>query len=300
MLADATPEHSLGSLGEARASTAPRRRSLRHVFARSPALSIAVLFLLTVACGGLFAGFLPYDPIAQDVSNSLAPASPEHFLGTDDLGRDIFTRLVYGSRTTLLVGFFAVALALAFGMAFGTLAGYHGGLLESVVMRGTDVMLSFPLILLAIVLVEVLGPGISNLIVAIGVSQIPIFTRLAHALTLSVRSREYILAAIAVGVGDGRILRFHVLPNILAPIVVQATAVIAVAILYASALSFLGLGIQPPTPDWGSMVSDFRRFVFDRPHIPFYPGATIALTVLALNVVGDTLVELSDPTARQP
>ncbi len=257
------------------------------------------MFLLIVL-GGIFAPRLSsYDPIAQDTPNRLKGISAAHWLGTDDFGRDIFTRLLYGSQTVLLVAFVSIAFALAVGTLLGTLAGYRGGRLESLVMRTMDVMLSFPLLLLSIIIVVVLGPGVLNLILAIGVSQVPLFTRLARSLTLSIRTRDFVQAAAGFGADDARILGRHILPNIAAALVVQATTTMSLAILNAASLNFLGFGIQPPSPDWGAMVSDFRRFVFDRPELPLYPGAAIAMTVLSLNLLGDGLIDLLDPTARK-
>lgn len=235
----------------------------------------------------------------MDTPNRLQGISTVHLLGTDDFGRDIFTRLLYGSRSVLLVAFGAVAFAVGVGTLLGTIAGYRRGRFETWTMRLMDVMLSFPLVLVAIIIVVILGPGALNLIVAIGISQIPLFTRLAHSLALSVRSREFVQAAECLGATDARIVRAHILPNVLSPIVVQATTMVAVAILNATALNFLGFGIQPPSPDWGAMVSDFRRFIFDRPDLLFYPGAAIALVVLSLNLLGDGLIDVVDPAARR-
>jgi peptide/nickel transport system permease protein len=258
------------------------------------------IFLLVIAASGVFAPILtPYDPIAQDTAHRLKGMSLAHPLGTDEFGRDVLTRLLHGSRTTLLVGFVSVGFALAIGTVLGTLAGYYGGALESLIMRVMDAMLSLPLILIAIMIVVVLGSGVLNLIIAIGVSQIPPFTRLARSLALSVRTRDFVQAAHGLGAADSRILRLHVVPNVMAPLVAQAAATLALAILNAAALNFLGLGIQPPSPDWGAMISDFRRFVFDRPELPLYPGLAIALTVLAVNVLGDGLIDLVDPAARK-
>ena len=267
---------------------------------RNPAALVGGLVFLLIVLGGILAPLLSsYDPIAQDTPNRLKGISAAHWLGTDDFGRDIFTRLLYGSQTVLLVAFVSIAFALAVGTLLGTLAGYRGGRLEGLVMRTMDVMLSFPLMLLSIIIVVVLGPGVLNLILAIGISQVPLFTRLARALTLAVRTRDFVQAAAGFGADDARILARHVLPNIAAPLVVQATTTMSLAILNAASLNFLGLGIQPPSPDWGAMVSDFRRFVFDRPELPLYPGAAIAITVLGLNLLGDGLIDLVDPTARK-
>lgn len=283
------------------AATRFRRRTgeLARGLARNyPALG-GGLFLFLVAVTGVCAPVLtPYHPVAQDTPNRLQGMSLAHPLGTDEFGRDVFTRLLYGSRTTLLVGLVSVAFALAVGTVLGTLAGYYGGTLESVIMQAMDAMLSLPLILIAIMIVVVLGPGVLNLIIAIGVSQIPPFTRLARSLALSVRTRDFVQAAHGLGAPNSRILRLHVVPNVMTPLVAQAAATVALAILNAAALNFLGLGIQPPSPDWGAMISDFRRFVFDRPELPLYPGLAIALTVLAVNLLGDGLIDLVDPAAR--
>lgn len=276
---------------------------LRHRagrLARNPAALTGGLVFLLIVLGGLLGPRLaPYDPIAQDTPHRLQGISWAHWLGTDDFGRDIFTRLLYGTQTVLLVAFASIAFALTAGTLLGIVAGYRGGPLETLVMRTMDVMLSFPLMLLSIIIVVVLGPGVLNLILAIGISQVPLFTRLARSLTLSVRARDFVQAASAFGATDARILVRHIVPNIAAILVVQATTTLSLAILNAASLNFLGLGIQPPAADWGAMVSDFRRFVFDRPELPLYPGAAIAITVLSLNLLSDGLVEWVDPTARQ-
>ena len=257
------------------------------------------MFLLVVLAGLLGPQLAAYDPIAQDARHRLQGISAAHWLGTDDFGRDIFTRLLCGAQTVLLVAFASIGFALAVGTLLGILAGYRGGHVDSLVMRTMDVMLSFPLMLLSIIIVVVLGPGVLNLILAIGISQVPLFTRLARSLTLSVRTRDFVQAAAGFGATDARILAWHILPNIAAVLVVQATTTTSLAILNAASLNFLGLGIQPPAPDWGAMVADFRRFVFDRPELPLYPGAAIAITVLSLNLLSDGLIELVDPTARK-
>jgi len=278
-------------------------RHLRH-HARQPPCNPAALvgglvFLLIVLAGLLGPHLAAYDPIAQDARHRLQGVSAAHWLGTDDFGRDIFTRLLCGAQTVLLVAFASIGFALSVGTLLGILAGYRDGHLDSLVMRTMDVMLSFPLMLLSIIIVVVLGPGVLNLILAIGISQVPLFTRLARSLTLSVRTRDFVQAAAGFGATDARILAWHILPNIAAVLVVQATTTTSLAILNAASLNFLGLGIQPPAPDWGAMVADFRRFVFDRPELPLYPGAAIAITVLSLNLLSDGLIELVDPTARK-
>lgn len=254
-------------------------------------LGIPGLVLLTIILAGIVGPlFLPYDPFQMDTTNKLLPPSPVHLLGTDHFGRDIFTRILYGSRTTLFVGAVSTMFSVTVGLILGIIAGYRGGVLDNLIMRTMDVMLSFPLVLLAIIVVAILGPGLRNVIIAVGVSQVPLFSRLSRSLALSVRHLEFVQAAISLGAHESRILRAHILPNVLTPIMVQAMSTMAFAILSATSLNFLGLGIQPPSPDWGSMVNDFRRFIFDRPELPLYPGAALFVTVLCVNLVGDALI----------
>lgn len=257
------------------------------------------MFGLILLAGVLGPLFSPYDPIAQDTPHRLQDPTAAHLLGTDHFGRDILTRLLYGTRSVLVVAFTSVGLALTVGGVLGMLAGYAGGAVESTIMRIADVMLSFPLVLLSVVIVVALGPGLANVALAVGISQVPIFIRLAQALTLSTRRRDFVEAARCLGADGPRVLSLHILPNIFGPLLVQSTATVALAILNATALNFLGLGIQPPSPDWGAMVSDFRRFVFDRPWLPLYPGLAIAITVLSINLLGDGVVQLLDPAARR-
>lgn len=261
---------------------------------------ISCLVLLAILLAGVVGPLLlPYDPFQMNTAKRLLPPSAAHLLGTDHFGRDIFTRILYGSRTTLFVGAVSTSFSVTLGLILGTVAGYRSGILDSLIMRTMDVMLSFPLVLLAIIIIAILGPGLRNVIIAVGISQVPLFARLSRSLALSVRHQEFVQAAVSLGAYDGRILRIHILPNILTPIVVQGMTTVALAILSATSLNFLGLGIQPPSPDWGSMVNDFRRFIFDRPELPLYPGIALLVTVLCLNLVGDGLIELVDPTARR-
>jgi peptide/nickel transport system permease protein len=257
--------------------------------------------VVVVAVGAVFAPLLaPYGPITQDPAHTLAGSSGAHLLGTDDLGRDIFSRLLFGARTSLIVGLASVTFALAFGTILGTLAGFYGRRLDSLVMRGIDVLLAFPVIILAIMIVVVLGPGVRSLIIAIGVSQVPLFTRLARSLTLSVRSQQFVESAISIGSSNWRILRLHVLPNIVPLLFVQTATTVGLAILNASALNFLGVGIPPPSPDWGRMVADLGAFIFTKPELPLYPGLAIAITVIAMNLLGDGLLKIVDPSGRRP
>lgn len=258
----------------------------------------AVLAVLAVVA--LLAPWLaPYSPAAQNLPASLQPPGPAHLFGTDEFGRDILSRLIYGTRVSLLVGFFSVAIALAGGGFLGMLAGYYGGWVDNIIMRVMDVMLALPTILLAIVIVTSLGPGLTNVMVAVGISLIPNFARVAKAAVLGVRELEYIEAARASGAGNLRIIFRHILPNSLAPVIIQATLSVAGAILSAAALSFIGLGAQPPTPEWGSMLSSGRAFLRDAPHVTTFPGLAILLTVLALNLFGDGLRDALDPRLQR-
>lgn len=258
----------------------------------------AVLALFAVVA--LLAPWLaPYSPTAQNLPASLQPPGPAHLLGTDEFGRDILSRIIFGARFSLPVGIFSVAIALAGGGLLGMLGGYYGGRLDNLIMRVMDVMLALPTILLAIVIVTALGPGLTNVMVAVGISLIPHFARVAKAAVLGVRELEYVEAARASGAGALRIIFRHILPNSLAPIIVQGTLSVAGAILSAAALSFIGLGAQPPTPEWGSMLSSGRAFLRDAPHVTTFPGLAILLTVLALNLFGDGLRDALDPRLRQ-
>jgi peptide/nickel transport system permease protein len=237
----------------------------------------------------------PYDPIAQDLYNRLSPPSFDHPFGTDDFGRDILSRVIYGTRISLRIGLTAVFIALVSGTAIGLTAGYYGGNLDQVLMRLMDLMLAFPSILLAIGIVAVLGPGLENAMIAIGVVAIPQYARLMRASTLSVREADYVQALRALGATDLRILWTAVLPNCLAPLIVQATLSLATAELDAAGLSFLGLGAQPPTPEWGAMLSGGRELILSAPWVLTYPGLAIFVTVLAFNLLGDGLRDAFDP-----
>jgi peptide/nickel transport system permease protein len=277
--------------------TAPQASSSRRTRGRllrrnKLAILGAALALLVLALGLLAPWVTPYDPIELDTPHRLEPPSSAHLLGTDPFGRDIVARLLFGSRTTLLVAVSAVAVALVAGAGLGLVAGFVGGRVERLAVMLIDVVLSFPLLLLAILVAYILGPGVMNLALAVGVAQVPTFARLARALTLSMRERDFVTAANALGAPPARVMLRHVLPNIAAPLGVQATSTLALAILSATSLSFLGLGVQPPTPDWGAMVAESKRYIFDRPELSLYPGAAILLTVLGLNLAGDGLLDV--------
>ena len=251
-------------------------------------------FLVLAALAPVLA---PYDPLEQALYNRLSPPSLSHPFGTDDFGRDILSRVIYGSRISLRIGVVAVVIALVIGAAIGLVAGYWGGVLDQVLMRAMDLLLAFPSILLAIGIVAVLGPGLENAMLAIGIVAVPQYARLVRASALSVREMDYVQAARALGAGDMRILFVAVLPNCLTPLIVQATLGLATAILDAAGLSFLGLGAQPPTPEWGAMLSQGRELIMRAPWVLTFPGLAIFGMVLAFNLFGDGLRDALDPKA---
>ncbi len=242
----------------------------------------------------------PYNPRTDgDLSLRLQAPSAQHLLGTDDQGRDVQRRVLHGAPISLQVGLAAVALALGLGSLIGLVAGYSGGWTDSILMRVMDVMLSFPSILLAIGIVAARGPGLGNTMLAIGIVNIPVYARIARAVTLSIKEQEYITAARAVGVRSGRMITRHVLPNSLSPLIVQGTLSIATAILEAAGLGFLGLGAQPPTPEWGAMLSDSYKFLtVGKWWVLLFPGLAIMLSVLGFNLFGDGLRDALDPRLR--
>ncbi len=271
-----------------------RRRLQQNVGAM---LGLGVLAVLIVAA--LFAPWLaPADPLAVATTAQLLPPGPGHWAGTDLFGRDILSRLLYGGRVSLAVGVLAVLIAALPGTVLGLLAGYYGRWVDGAIMRLMDMLLAFPSMLLALAIVATLGPGLLNVMVAVGIAGIPNYTRLVRGSVLAVRKRWYIRAARAVGCRDSRIILRHVLPNVFAPIVVLATLDVAWAILNASSLSFLGLGAQPPTPEWGAMLSEGRGYLRQAPWITAAPGLLIMLTVLSINLLGDGLRDALDPRLR--
>ena len=240
----------------------------------------------------------PYDPLEQTLVQRLKAPSAEHIFGTDNLGRDVFARVLFGARISLQVGILAVALGLTFGTVFGLLSGYFGGWTDTITMRTMDIMLAFPATLLAIAIVAARGPGLTNTMIAVGVIQIPIYARIVRGAVLGNKEREYVQAALALGAGHGRIMFRHILPNSLAPIIVQATLGFATAVIEAAALGFLGLGAQPPEPEWGAMLSDGYKFLVGAPWALIFPGSAIMLTVLGFNLLGDGLRDALDPRTR--
>ncbi len=237
----------------------------------------------------------PCDPLEQNLAVRLRPPSLAHPLGTDDFGRDILSRIIYGARISLRIGLVALSIALSAGTFLGLVAGYKGGWVDSCIMRLMDIMLAFPSILLAIGIVAVIGPGIDNAMLAISIVMVPQFARLVRSSVLSIREMAYIEAARALGAGDGRIVVYSVLPNCLAPLIVQTTLSLATAVLDAAGLSFLGLGAQPPTPEWGAMLAGGRELLLKAPWVMTFPGLAIFTVVLGLNLFGDGLRDALDP-----
>jgi peptide/nickel transport system permease protein len=251
---------------------------------------LALLILL--AAGALLAPLLaPHDPLRQNLDQDLITYSSDHPLGTDKLGRDILSRTLYGGRISLLTGIATVTISLAAGLMIGSMSGYFGGWLDQLLMRLVDILMAFPGILLAIALTAVLGPGLHHVILALCLIGWTGYARLVRGEILSLREREFVQAARALGCRPKRIITRHLLPNLLPPLLIQATFGLAAAIVAEGSLSFLGLGVEPPTPSWGSMLNDGRQFLLVAPHMTTYPGLALLATVLALNLVGDTLQE---------
>ena len=269
-------------------------------FRRNWAAMIGLVVMALLVFTAIFANVIaPEDPVAQDLSRTFLKPNSQNIMGTDNFGRDIFSRVVFGTRTSLQIGFTAVSVGLLIGLVLGSISGFYSGQIDNVLMRFIDVLISIPGILLAIAIVAALGPGMVNVMIAVGLASIPGYTRITRATVLTIREREFIEAARAIGASDLRIIARHILPNCLAPIIVQATLGLSGAILSAAGLSFIGLGIQPPTPEWGFMLSDGRRFLRDHWHMVSFPGLAIVTVVLAINMVGDGLRDALDPKLKK-
>jgi peptide/nickel transport system permease protein len=276
----------------------PARRALRRLFRHKGAI-VGLVVIATFTALALFASLIvPYDPIATSWTAVRKPPSALHWFGTDDLGRDIFARVIYGARASLTAGAISVGIALGIGVPFGLLSGYRGGFIDALISRITDAMLACPFLILAIALAAFLGPSLGNAMIAIGVSRMPVFVRLTRGQVMSVKVEDYVEAARAMGNPRWRIALFHILPNIMPALLVQATLSIAAAIIAEAALSFLGLGQQPPAPSWGSMLNAAQRFLTNAPWMALWPGLAIFLVVLSFNLVGDGLRDALDPRER--
>src|SRR5215218_9357140 len=241
----------------------------------------------------------PYDPYKQQPRSALQPPSREHWFGTDDTGRDLLSRVIYGARISLRVGLISVGIGGSIGIALGIAAGYRGGFVDNAIMRGMDLLLAFPGILLALAIIAILGPSLFNVMIAVGVSAIPSYTRVARGATLALRDREFVVSARAIGARDLRITLKYILPNVLPPLIVLATLGIAGAILTAAGLSFIGLGAVPPTPEWGAILTLGRKYINQAWWYTTFPGLAIMITVLGINMLGDALRDALDPKLRR-
>lgn len=266
---------------------------------RNPAAMTGLAIIVALIVIAVFAPFIaPYDPLQQNFRKALQPPSAEHLFGTDDVGRDILSRVIHGARISLRVGLVAVSISLSLGVLLGLIAGYYGGWVDTLISQVTDILLAFPGLLLALAIIAVLGPSLFNVMIAVGIGNIPVYIRVTRASTLSVRERDYVLAARTIGCrGTGIMLRY-VLPNVIPPVLVLATLGVAGAILTAAGLSFIGLGAQPPTPEWGAMLTQGRQYLQRAWWFTLFPGLAIMVTVLAINTFGDALRDALDPRLR--
>ncbi len=258
-------------------------------------LVIILLCLVAVACAPYLA---PRDPLRFSLRDKLKPPSPTYLLGTDELGRDLLSRIIFGTRVSLMMAVVSVGIGLVVGTPIGAISGFYGGTLDILTQRTVDVVMAFPGILLAIMVVAVLGPGLWNAMLAVGISFVPTYVRVVRGAVLELREREFVEAARAVGTSNLAIIRRHILPNCLAPLIVLSTLQMASAILWAAGLGFLGLGAQPPTPEWGTMLGRSQVYIRVAPHVAIFPGAAIALAVLGFNLLGDGLRDALDPRLR--
>jgi peptide/nickel transport system permease protein len=266
---------------------------------RNSSLVVGVAILVVVVAGALLAPQVaPYDPIDQEFTSQLRSPSAAHLFGTDEFGRDIFSRVVFGARIALYVGVLADAIATALGVLLGIVAGYAGGRVDALITRVIDVLLAFPYLLLAMIVVAILGPGLINAMIAIAVVYTPQFARVVRGVVLSIKEQEFVEGARAAGAGPARILARCILPNIVSPIIVLATLTVGFMIVETAGLSFLGLGASPPTPEWGSMLATGRSYMLTAPWIATFPGLAILVTVIGFNLLGDGLRDLLDPRLR--
>lgn len=274
--------------------------TFRQNFVRNKTAVVCASILFLIVLSALFAPLLAaHSPTDMHNELRLQGSSAEFLLGTDQFGRDILSRILYGARVSLLVGLTSVVISVIFGTLFGLVAGYFGRTIDGVIMRVMDILFAFPEILLALAIIAALGPGMFNTILAIGIVNIPVFTRTVRGAVLSVKNLEYVESARAIGAGTGRILFREILPNVTAPLLVQGSIAISGAILTESALSFLGLGIQPPDPSWGGMIAEARRFMELAPGMIVWPSLAMVITILTFNMFGDALRDLLDPRHRQ-
>jgi peptide/nickel transport system permease protein len=296
---------SVEKIDSAEGSTSTVRLVLRKMWQLRLGV-IGGLVILALFLTALFCPFLaPHDPYAQNIANRLKPPAwmekgqPQHLLGTDHLGRDLFSRILYGSRISLVVGISAATLMAIIGVGLGLLAGYYGGWIDSIISFFVNCMMSFPFILLAMSLVAVLGPSLQNIIITLALTSWPVFTRVTRIETMKLREREFVMAATSLAFSTRRILLRHILPNLMASILVLGTVEVARSIILESLLSFLGLGIQPPTPSWGTMLAEGRNYMLMQWWLAAFPGLAIFLSALGINLLGDALRDMTDPHLRK-
>ena len=285
------------------AMTSPRARRrmlLRKRFLRRPMAVAGLAVVLVFVAAAIFAPLVaPHDPGTQNYNATFAHSSSKYLLGTDEFGRDVFSRIVWGARASMQAGFFATMLALVIAVPIGMVAGYYRGWVDAVIARVTDVLLAFPFLILAVGLSAILGPSLLNATLALGIGAVPGLIRVARGETLALREEDYVPAAIANGANDFVVLARHILPNMTSTLIVQATVTIPVAIVGEAVLSFLGLGVQPPTPSWGTMLQDAQSYLTQAPRLAVYPGLAIVLAALAFNVLGDGLRDILDPRTQR-
>jgi peptide/nickel transport system permease protein len=270
-----------------------------RLLSKSATTTIGLIIVVTVVLAALLAPWIsPYDPIKTSLYDRLKPPSAKHLLGTDKLGRDVLSRIIWGARVSLKVGVISVGVGMIFGVLFGLVGGYFGGVTEKVIFSVIDLMLSIPPLLLALAIVATLGPGIGPVMTAVGISLIPVFARIARGSVLTVKNQTYVLSAKALGASHIAIMLRHILPNIITPVIVMATLYCAFAIITEAALSFLGIGIQPPEPTWGTILSHGQQHMRTATWISTFSGLAITITVLGFNLLGDGLRDLMDPNLR--
>jgi glutathione transport system permease protein len=265
-------------------------------FKKQKSAMVAGIFIFILVLVAIFAPFIaPFDPYATDYNKAMMPPSANHWAGTDIYGRDILSRIIFGARISLMVGVSSVTIGAIVGVTLGLISGFFGGFLDEIIMRSSDVLFAFPGILLAIAVVAILGPGLVNVVAAVAIFSIPTFARIVRSTTLSIKESLYVRAARSMGASDKRIMFIHIMPGTLSGAIVYFTMRIGTSILTASALSFLGLGAQPPTPEWGAMLAESRDYIGVADHLTIFPGIAIFLTVLAFNIFGDGLRAAFDP-----
>ena len=273
-------------------------RVMKHLSKNKVAMLGLILLVVECILAALAPYIAPYHYAEMDLTSAFATPSSAHLFGCDDMGRDIFSRILYGGRYSISIGIIAVMISVAFGMIIGALAGYFGGRIDNILMRILDVIQAIPGMLLMIVISAVLGPGFFNTIIALSVSSISGMARMLRAQMMKERDNEYVEAALSINCSKGRIIFSHLIPNCISPLIVQATMGVAQTITMAAGLSFIGLGVQPPLPEWGAMLSSARQFIRQSPHLVIFPGLAIAVTVLALNLLGDGLRDALDPKLK--